>query len=88
MQTTRLIIFDLNGTLIRENTWQILNRSMGVSAAEDAMLVSWGEQGIINDQQGQDILTNIYKSRGTPTKEIIQQIVWRASPTFATWKKC
>lgn len=75
MTSARLIIFDLNGTLIRENTWQILNRSMGVTAAEDAMLVEWGNQGIISDQQGQEILASIYKKRGTPTKEIITQIV-------------
>ena len=34
-----LIVFDLNKTLIKENSWRDLNLAMGVTPAEDAELM-------------------------------------------------
>lgn len=71
----KAVIFDVNGTLVHENTWMDLNLAMGVRPEEDEMLMSWGEQNIISDQQGQDILCSIYKLRGNPTLEKIVETV-------------
>lgn len=77
MNKPKLIVFDLNKTLIEENTWQDLNLAMGVSQAEDDVLVAWGQEGIISDAEGQDILCRIYRERGNPTRERITDIIWK-----------
>ncbi|HPD99098.1 HAD-IB family phosphatase [Candidatus Saccharibacteria bacterium] len=69
----KLIAFDLNKTLIRENSWLNLNIAMGVSTAEDDILVRWSQQRIITDAMGQQILCEIYKQRG----DISYQAIWK-----------
>lgn len=71
----KLIIFDLNKTLIRENSWLELNLAMGVTMTEDDMLMHWSEQGVIDDIVGQTILCNIYKTRGDVSKANIISIL-------------
>lgn len=71
----KLIIFDLNKTLINENTWLNLNIAMGVTQLEDSTLVSWAEQGIITDKIGQNILCEIYKQRGDVSRHNIKSIL-------------
>jgi phosphoserine phosphatase len=75
MEKPRLIIFDLNKTLIEENSWLELNLAMGVTQAEDDMLTSWGRDGIISDAQGQTILCSIYRTRGEPTRSNIDRVL-------------
>lgn len=74
---TKLVIFDLNKTLIEENSWLSLNLALGVTQAEDDMLMSWGSEGegIITDQQGQDILCSIYQKRGDVSRDNIMKIL-------------
>lgn len=71
----KLIVFDLNKTLIHENSWLDLNLAMGVTEAEDDMLMSWAEQGIIDDAVGQGILTEIYKKRGDVSHDNIWKVI-------------
>lgn len=71
MFTPKLIVFDLNKTLIHENSWLDLNLAMGVTQAEDDMLMRWWSERVISDQQGQDILCALYASRSYPTREAI-----------------
>lgn len=75
MFVPKLIVFDLNKTLINENSWLNLNLAMGVTQEEDDMLMRWWEQGVIDDQQGQDILCELYKVRGEPSRQNIQSVV-------------
>jgi phosphoserine phosphatase SerB len=75
--TPKLIVFDVNKTLIRDNSWQELNQAMGVEPEEDDMLMKWGKNGIITDQQGQEILCDIYNKRGQPTREAIESLVYK-----------
>lgn len=75
MESPKLIVFDLNKTLIHENSWLELNMAMGVTPEEDAQLVAWGEEGVITDAQGQAILCAIYQKRGSLTRDAIEQVL-------------
>lgn len=75
MTKIKLIVFDLNETLIEDNSWLQLNRAMGVTQAEDDILMDWGRTGVINDQIGQSILCEIYKQRAVPSRKNIQKIL-------------
>lgn len=75
MKRPELIVFDINKTLIKESSWLDLNIAMGVTPAEDDQLMSWGAEGVISDQTGQQILCSIYKKRAQPTRANIAEIV-------------
>lgn len=75
VEKPKLIVFDLNKTLIRENSWLNLNLAMGVTEEEDSLLMRLASEGIINDSEGQDLLCRIYKKRGQPTRANIQKIL-------------
>lgn len=75
MLRPKLIVFDINGTLIKENTWQKLNMAMGVTKEEDDLLMLWNRERIITDIEGQKILCELYKKRGNIHKKYIQSIV-------------
>lgn len=71
----KLIILDLNKTLIHENSWLDLNLALGVTQAEDDILMSWAEQSIVTDEVGQGILCEIYKQRGDVSRTNIESIL-------------
>lgn len=75
MEQPKLIIFDLNKTLIMENSWYELNLAMGVTETEDKQLVDWGQEGIISDAVGQQILCSLYKKRGNPTRAKLLEVL-------------
>jgi phosphoserine phosphatase len=74
----KLIIFDLNKTLIYENSWLDLNMAMGVTQAEDQMLLDWSHEGVVDDVVGQNILCEIYKKRG----DISHQAIWKVVSAY------
>ena len=65
-----LIVFDLNKTLIKENSWRDLNLAMGVTPAEDAELMELARRGKITDAEGQAELLKIYQQRGNDRVQI------------------
>lgn len=71
----KAIIFDLNKTLIHENSWYELNMNLGVTEEQDAHLMELGQKGEITDQQGQDMLLKIYKEKGQHSKKHIESIL-------------
>ena len=72
----KLIIFDVNGTLIRENSWLELNLAMGVTRQEDEMLMDWFyNDEIITYGEFQKILERIYKVRGKADYKTIKQVL-------------
>jgi phosphoserine phosphatase len=75
MEKPKLIVFDLNKTLIVENSWSVLNNAMGVAQEEDSLLMKWGQEGIISDAQGQAIICAIYQKRANPSRGNIQKIL-------------
>ena len=48
----KLIVFDLNHTLIRDNSWRNLNLAMGITPEEDAALMARAARGEITDAEG------------------------------------
>lgn len=72
-----LIVFDLNKTLIKENSWRDLNLAMGVTPAEDAELMERARRGEITDAEGQAELLKIYQQRGDVSRSNIEKILWQ-----------
>lgn len=68
-EKAKLVVFDLNETLIEENTWYELNMAMGLTHDEDTQFMKWYEEGIITYEEGQRMLEKIYISRGQGTRE-------------------
>ena len=61
----KLIVFDLNHTLIRDNSWRNLNLAMGITPEEDAVLMARAAQGEITDAEGQAWLLQRFKREVT-----------------------
>ncbi len=76
-QKIKLICFDLNKTLIKENTWYNLNLAMGMTPEEDKKLFDLYEQGKITYEDWQKELEKIYLARGLATKENILREVYK-----------
>ena len=71
----KLIVFDLNKTLINENSWLKLNQAMGVTEDEDADLLKRAACGKITDSEAQLELLDLYKQRGDVSRAHIAQIL-------------
>jgi HAD superfamily phosphoserine phosphatase-like hydrolase len=75
MEEIKLICFDLNKTLIRENTWYELNLALGMTPEEDEHMLRDYEAGKISyEEWGRQIL-HILKSRGKATRQNIEKTV-------------
>ena len=72
-----LIVFNLNKTLIKENSWRDLNLAMGVTPAEDAELMERARRGEITDAEGQAAPLKIYQQRGDVLRSNIEKILWQ-----------
>ena len=71
----KLVCFDLNKTLIKENTWQQLNLAMGVSEKEDKYLLGLYENEKINYEEWQNRLSQIYRKNGKGMRENILKVI-------------
>ena len=71
----KLIVFDLNHTLIRDNSWCNLNLAMGITPEEDAALIACAAQGEITDAEGQAWLLQRYRQRGDCHREAVQRVL-------------
>lgn len=72
----RLVVFDLNGTLIRENSWHELNLTLGITEEEDARLLKRHAAGEITYLEGQKELEYLYKLRGKAVRARIEQVLY------------
>ncbi len=75
--TRKLIIFDMDKTLIRGNSWYRLNTAMGITPEEDELLYRLGpeKEGIIAYDEWLQILVKIMIQRSHPTRQDIERIV-------------
>ena len=71
----KLIVFDLNHTLIRDNSWRNLNLAMGITPEEDATLMARAARGGITDAEGQAWLLQRYRQRGDCRRVAVQRIL-------------
>lgn len=65
------ICFDLNKTLIHENSWLNLNLAMGISQQEDDDLMQKYEAGLISYEDANKSLLAMYKEHGRASRENI-----------------
>lgn len=77
MKRKKLICFDLNKTLIEENTWYNLNLAMGMTPSEDAKLCKLYENRKITYNKWQKELEKIYIKSGKATKENILTEIYK-----------
>ncbi len=71
----KLVCFDLNKTLINENTWYDLNLAMGITAEEDQEMFKRWSSGKLSYVAWQKELERLYITRGKATKERIICII-------------
>jgi len=74
--TVKLICFDLNKTLISENTWLELNQAMGMTVEEDKSLFDLYREGKLSYVDWQKELEKIYIGRGKATKKNILKVIF------------
>ncbi len=72
----RLVCFDLNGTLIEENSWMNLNLAMGVTPKEDERLLTLYREGALSYQEGLNKILPLYKRSGKFRKEIVSKALF------------
>ena len=72
-----IIAFDLNKTLIKENSWYDLNLAMGITANEDEFLYRLGPEGegILTYIEWIDVLTRLMKARGKASRQNIEDVI-------------
>jgi len=73
----KLISFDINKTLIENNTWLELNLAMGMSKFEDEILMKWHKEGVIGYGEAQKIIERLYRAGGKATLVKIKEVVSR-----------
>jgi HAD superfamily phosphoserine phosphatase-like hydrolase len=72
-----IVGFDLNKTLIKENSWYDLNMAMGISSNEDELLYRLGpeSEGILSFEEWIDILIRIMRARGKASRRRIEETI-------------
>ncbi len=70
------VCFDLNRTLISENTWLKLNKAMGMTEKEDQEFFDSYQDGKLSYVDWQKKLERIYISRGNASRKNITSVVF------------
>jgi len=73
MNNIKLVCFDMDGTLINQNSWQQLNLALGVTSAEDTEMYEAYGDGKLTYQAWTNKLFNLYIERKLATKENVHQ---------------
>jgi phosphoserine phosphatase len=70
--TKKLVVFDLDGTLIEGNTWLSFNLAMGLSPQEDTELFLQYQAGTISYQTWIDSLNHLYTRSPRKRREVVE----------------
>ncbi|HVS32000.1 MAG TPA: HAD-IB family phosphatase [Thermoanaerobaculia bacterium] len=65
----RLLVLDMDGTVLAENSWQSLHEAFGLRAEEDAVMLEWYRQGILSYADWTRLIEKIYVQRGLATRQ-------------------
>jgi phosphoserine phosphatase len=68
----KLICFDMDDTLISQNSWYKLNLSLGVTHEEDLRMYNSYEKGELSYENWTKSLLNLYKKHGKATESYIK----------------
>jgi phosphoserine phosphatase len=74
-QTIKLVCFDMDGTLITENSWYKLNLALGITAEEDQDMYDAYISGDLPYGEWIDKISSLYRERGLATKEHIAKVL-------------
>ncbi len=70
----KLVCFDVDGTLTKENSWYTLNVALGMAPERDAELYEQYVNGYITYQQWVDAIVGSYVHADTPHVEIVDSL--------------
>lgn len=74
MSSIKLVCFDLDGTLIKENSWYLLNTALGVTPEEDADLFSRYKNGTLTYDAWIAELVALYIQHGKASRKYISEV--------------
>ena len=64
MARPKLVVFDVNDTLIQENILLKLHRALGMTDEEDQLFYDLNQEGVMPNDMWVELVNNIYQSRG------------------------
>lgn len=84
-KSVKLVCFDLDDTLLLQNSWVKLNIGLGVTEKEDQHYYEQYHQGIITYDEWQQTLLSLYKRQGPVPRSKIEAILqdYRLHPDAA-----
>jgi phosphoserine phosphatase len=68
MTDIKLVVFDLNATLIDDHTWPKFQSLMGLTEEEDLLLWKLNKEGVLPNEYWAKIVNNIYRTRTHRTR--------------------
>ncbi len=71
MNKVKLICFDMDETLIKQNSWYVLNIALGITPEEDLEMYEAYVRGELPYDEWTSKLVTLYKERGLATRENI-----------------
>jgi phosphoserine phosphatase len=71
MNDIKLVVFDINDTLITTHSWEAFNVALGMTPEEDLTLWRLNEEGVLSNRHWVEVVNALYQKRGTPTKKLI-----------------
>lgn len=75
MSIPKLVVFDINDTLVEDNTFLALNMALGMTKAEDKMFYELNQEGVMPNDMWVELVNNIYQKRGKATKKNIEAAI-------------
>jgi phosphoserine phosphatase len=72
-----IVAFDLNKTLIKENSWYDFNLAMGITSQEDEFLFRLGPEGegVLTYKEWIDILVRLMRKRGKANRADVENVI-------------
>lgn len=69
------IFFDLDGTLIKGNSWYEFNLYFGMSEQEDEMMFTWYREGILTYSEWVELIVKILRQKNNCTQEKMAEFI-------------
>lgn len=76
MEDIKLVVLDVDGTLITHNSWYELNVALGITPIEDRQMYDAYSAGVITYDEWIEKLIYLYKTRGKATKAHITKVLY------------
>jgi len=73
-ETVKAVIFDIDGTLTKENSWREITRLLGASSEEHSRLFDAFQNGSISELYGRKALLELWKKTGRARRDTIKNI--------------